>query len=183
MRACDHRRRSDRTKSYIASVPFLFQSSAMAKSRKERWEAERREALAAARIWPVWARSVGEMIEAQAEVRFVCPACRRVYDVDLAALATLKGRAWSLVGRRARCKASKCRAGGRFAAAAGADQPFLWLMAAEPMPDWLVGSRPSDHEPPPPAGPAPPAPPGVDPVRWAWADERERKRMVRAARG
>lgn len=150
----------------------------MAKSRKDRAEAERREALAAQRIWPVWARSIGEMIEAGAEVRFACGACQRVYDVDLDALATLKGRAWSLIERRARCKASKCRATGRFAAAAGADQPFLWLAGGEGMPDWLVGTRPSDHEPPPPPGPMPPVPPGVDPVRWAWADERERKRIV-----
>jgi hypothetical protein len=155
----------------------------MAKSRKEKEEALARETLAAHRIWPVWARTLGEMIEARAAVRFACPACRRVYDVDLEALAMVKGRAWSLVGRKARCKASKCRAGGRFVAAAGADQPFLWLSGAEEMPDWLVGSRPSDHEPPPAPGPAPPAPPGVDPVRWAWADERERKRMVRQVRG
>lgn len=155
----------------------------MAKSRKDREEAERREAVAAQRIWPVWARTLGGMIEARAEVRFACPACRRVYDVDLEALAMLKGRAWTLIDRKARCKASKCRASGRFVAAAGADQPFLWLSGLEPMPDWLVGSRPSDHEPPPSPGPAPPAPPGVDPVRWAWADERERKRMVRQARG
>ncbi len=45
------------------------------------------------------------------------------------------------------------------------------------------GARPVDHEPPPSRGPAPPAPPGVDPVRWAYADERERKRMVRQVRG
>lgn len=161
----------------------MFVSAAMAKSRKDREEAGQREALAAQRIWPVWARALGGMINGRAEVRFACPACRRVYDVDLEALAMLKGRAWSLVDRKARCKASKCRASGCFVAAAGADQPFLWLSGAEAMPDWLTGSRPRDHEPPPPRGPTPPAPPGVDPVRWAWADERERKRMVREVRG
>jgi hypothetical protein len=155
----------------------------MAKSRKDRDSAERLEALAAQRIWPVWARTLGEMIEARAEVRFACPACLRVYDVDLEALAIFKGRAWSLIERRARCKASKCRARGRFVAAAGADQPFLWLAGAEGMPRWLVGAKPSDHEPPPPPGPMPPTPPGVDPVRWAWADERERKRILRELRG
>ena len=113
-------------------------------------------------------------------VRFACPTCRRLYDVDLEALAMLKGRGWSLVERRARCKASKCRASGRFVAAAGGDQPFL-LLAAEAMPPWLVGSRPCDHEPPPDA-PRPPPPPGVDPVHWAYADERERKRMIRRLR-
>ena len=155
----------------------------MAKSRKDRESAQRQEALAAQRIWPVWARTVGEMIEAEAQVRFACSACVRVYDVDLEALAMLKGRAWSLIDRRARCKASRCRARGRFVAAAAADKPFLWLAGAEGMPGWLAGATPRDHEPPPPAGPAPPTPPGVDPVRWAWADERERKRIVRELRG
>lgn len=154
----------------------------MAKSRKEREEMLRREALAAQRIWPVWTRSLGDMIEAQCHVRFACPNCKRLYDVDLDSLAMLKGRAWSLVERSARCKASKCRASGRFVAAAGADQAFLWLAGRESMPDWLIGSRPQDHEPPPAPGPIPPAPPGIDAVRWAWADERERKRMVRQLR-
>lgn len=155
----------------------------MAKSRKDRAEAERREALAAARIWPVWARSLGAMIEGGVAVRFACPRCKRLYDVDLEALAMLRGRAWSLIDRRARCKASKCRAAGAFVAAAGQDQPFILLMGAEAMPDWLVGARPSDHEPPPPPPPTPPAPPGIDPVHWTWASESERKRMVRGVRG
>jgi hypothetical protein len=139
--------------------------------------------MAATRIWPVWARSLGAMIEGQAIVRFACPACKRLYDVDLESLAMLRGRAWSLIDRRGRCKASKCRVIGHFAAAPSGDQRFLWLAGAEPMPDWLIGSSPQDHEPPPPPAPHPPTPPGVDPVRWAWADERERKRMVRQARG
>jgi hypothetical protein len=155
----------------------------MAKSRNDWWKAQQEEKLAAQRIWPAWARTLGEMIEARAAVRFACLACRRLYDVDLEALATLRGRGWSLVGRRARCKASRCRASGRFVAAAGPDQPFIWLSGGEPMPAWLVGARPTDHEPPPPPEPPPPAPAGVDPVSWAYADERERKRMVRRARG
>ncbi len=176
-------RRVEQTKSYIASVPFMFVSAGMAKSRKDRETARARETLAGQRIWPVWARTLGEMIEGQAAVRFACPACKRLYDVDLEALATLRGRAWSLIERRARCKASKCRASGRFVAAAGANEPFLWLAGGEAMPAWLVGARPRDHEPPPDKGPAPPAPPGVDGVRWAYASESERKRMVRQARG
>ena len=161
----------------------MFLSVAMAKSRNDRWKAEQREKLAAQRIWPMWARSLGEMIEAGTQVRFACPACKRLYDVDLEALAMLRGRAWSLIERRARCKASKCRTSGRFVAAAGPNEPFLWLAGGEGMPAWLVGARPSDHEPPPDKGPAPPAPPGVDGVRWAYASESERKRMVRQARG
>ena len=170
------------TKSYIATVLLMFVSAGMAKSRNDRWKAEQREKLAAQRIWPVWSRTLGEMIEEQAVVRFACPACKRLYDVDMEALVTLRGRAWSLLDRRARCKASTCRASGRFVAAAGATQPFILLSGGERMPDWLVGARPSDHDPPPPPPPTPPAPSGVDAVRWAYADERERKRMVREAR-
>ena len=161
----------------------------MAKSRKDRWEAEQREKLAAQRIWPVWVRNLGAMIEAGAIARFACGACRRIYDVDLPSLAILRGREWSLVGRTARCKASKCRARGLFVASLNMDTPFLCL--GERMPDWLVGARPREHEvgedgPEGGGGPGgngvPPCPKGVDPVRWAYADVFERKRMVRRAR-
>ena len=159
----------------------------MAKSRKDMWEAQAREKLAAQRIWPVWTRSLGAMIEAEAIVRFACDTCRRLYDVDVASLAVLRGREWSLIGRSARCKASRCRARGPFVAAVGREAPFLCL--GGDMPNWLIGARPKEHEPPengPDGGPGgssvPPCPKGVDAVRWAYADERERKRMVQRAR-
>ena len=158
----------------------MFHSAAMAKSRKDRAEAERREAVAAQRIWPIWARTLGGMIEAEAIVRFACDACRKVYDVDLQSLAVLRGREWGLIGRRARCKASKCRKSGAFVAALGRDMPFMCLGGE--MPHWLVGARPQDHEPTGDDRPPPP-PPGVDGVRWAYATVEERKRMVREARG
>lgn len=155
----------------------------MAKSRNDRWKAEQREKLAAQRIWPTWARTIAAMIEAEAIVRFACPACKRLYDVDLEAIAMMRGRAWSLIGRAARCKASKCRDRGFFVAAWRHDVAFTCL-SGDDMPRWLVGARPSDHEPPPEGpGGVPPCPKGVDAVRWAYADERERKRMVREVRG
>jgi hypothetical protein len=40
----------------------MFASAGMAKSRKDNWEAEQREKLAAQRIWPVWARTLGEKV-------------------------------------------------------------------------------------------------------------------------
>ena len=128
------------------------------------------------------------MIEAAAIVRFGRFPCRRVYDVDVRSLAVLRGREWSLPGRTARCKASTRRARGVFVAAPGPDTAFLCLSGE--MPGWLVGARPRDHEAPPDGdggggdGPAPPppAPNGVDAERWAAADERERKRVVRRAR-
>ncbi len=52
------------------------------------------------------------------------------------------------------------------------------------MPGWLVGARACDHEPPGGGPPSPAAPLGLDPGRWAAArDEKERKRLVREARG
>ena len=142
-----------------------------------------REKLAAQRIWPVWARTIAAMIEEEAIVRFACPACKRLYDVDLEAIAMMRGRAWSLIGRAARCKASKCRDRGFFVASWRYDVAFTSL-SGDDLPPWLVGARPSDHEPPPEGpGGVPPCPKGVDAVRWAYADERERKRMVREVRG
>lgn len=66
---------------------------------RERRQAERRgqDALARQRIWPAWARTLGAMIEAGAIVRFACGACKRVYDVDVEAMAVLRGREWSLI--------------------------------------------------------------------------------------
>ena len=165
----------------------------MAKSRNEKGEAERREAvLARTRILPAWCRSVGALIEAGAIARFVCGPCRRVYDVDLEALAVLRGRQWSLIGQAARCKASRCRARGFFVVARGPEAAFFSL--GRRMPPWLVGASPRDHDPDGgPGGPAgpdggsddgiPPCPPGVDRVTWVYASEAERKRLVRRARG
>ena len=59
---------------------------------------EQRKKLAAQRIWPVWTRTIGAMIEAEAIVRFACPACKRLYDVDLEAIAMLRGRACPSTG-------------------------------------------------------------------------------------
>ncbi len=134
------------------------------------------------RIWPHWTRDLGAMLAGGAEVRFACPGCRRLFDVDLASLAVLRGAGWSLIDRRARCKASKCRARGDFVAAAGRHEPFLLLSQHRELPPWLHGACPADHEPPPP--PTPPAPKGVDKERWLRASsDAERKRLVREARG
>jgi hypothetical protein len=74
---------------------------------------------------------------------------------------------------------------GLFVAAINRETPFLCLKGE--MPSWLVGARPRDHEAPEggpggPGGGVPLCPKGVDPVRWAYADLFERKRMVREAR-
>jgi hypothetical protein len=149
------------------------------------------------RIWPHWAYTIGAMRASGAVVRFACLGCRRLFDVDLEALLILRGADWGLIGRRARCKASKCRARGLFVAAPvdrergdARFSPFLLLHESAAMPNWLAGTCPADHEPPPgpttppEGGGPPPAPRGVDPVRWAAArSDAERKRLVREARG
>lgn len=135
------------------------------------------------RLWPEWARSVAGLWEAEAVVRFVCPECMRLYHVDLEAMILLRGRQWSLIDRFGRCKYVRCRAKGPFVAARTPEGYYMLLSTREPLPRWLTGKRPRDDEPPPPGPPTPPAPRGVDPERWAGADERERKRMVREARG
>ena len=103
----------------------------------------------------------------------------RVFS-DGAGRPVLRGREWGLIGRSARCDAFKCRKRGLFVAAIDRETPFLCL--GKEMPSWLIGARPKDQEPAPDDWPPPP-PPGVDPVRWTYADEHERKRMVREARG
>jgi hypothetical protein len=165
----------------LANVRALFQMPLMA---DRRWgtgkEGDGRPAMP--RIWPHWTRSIGAMLAGGAAVRFACLGCRRVFDVDLEALAVLRGAEWSLIGRRARCKASKCRAKGLFVAAPGRHDPFVILSEAAAMPSWLAGSTPADHEPPPPHHP--PAPPGVDKEKWyRTTSDGERRRLVREARG
>ena len=161
-----------------------------ARRRREREGRERQErerVLARERIWPAWTRTLGAMIEAEAIVRFACLACKRLYDVDVESLAVLRGRQWSLIGRNARCKASKCRAKGLFVAATGRDTTFIGLGGGE-LPKWLVAARPSEHEPPEGGPPdpdrPPPCPKGVDAIWWSRArTDAEREKLVREARG
>ena len=56
------------------------------------------EKLAAQRLWPARARTVGALIESEAIVRFASCACKRVYDVDMSAIAMLRGRACPSTG-------------------------------------------------------------------------------------
>ena len=157
------------------------------RSISERMEGPRRPSqksvISDSRIWPAWARSVAALAEAEAVVRFMCPACRKLYAVDLEAMILLRGRQWSLIDRRGKCKWVQCRRRGPFVAAPNHDAHYILLSTTERLPGWLMGKRPRDDEPKPPSPPMPPAPKGVDPVRWAYADERERKMMVRMARG
>lgn len=62
-------------------------------------------------------------------------------------------------------KASKCRVRGLFVAATDRQAAFIGLGGGE-MPKWLIGGRPSEHEPP--EGVPPPDPTRRRPARRAW---------------
>lgn len=110
------------------------------------------------RIWPEFVTTVGGLIERAVIVRFVCLACRDVFDVDLQAVAAVRGKDYCLLDLHPTCKRSRCRGQGSFVMAEALDQPFIKL-AHRPLPDWLRGLRPCDIEGPtgggyPPGSPA-----------------------------
>jgi hypothetical protein len=133
-------------------------------------------------LWPTWAATVGGMIDHGSIVMFRCARCNTFLDVDLAAIAALRGRDYSLVDRPGRCKIIDCRGRGWFFASPGQTTPSRLLRTKAGL---ARHATPAELGPPrtdlPP--PAPPCPPGIDAVRWAYASASERKRMVREARG
>lgn len=54
--------------------------------------------------FPAWTATLGAMIDSEASVRALCSLGCGFRDIDLAALAGLLGRDYSLVGRRCRCR-------------------------------------------------------------------------------
>lgn len=99
------------------------------------------------------------MIDRGAIVRFACMKCRTVLDVDLHAVALVRGRSVSLLGATAQCKISTCRGHGHFVYSSGSREAFLMLVDAPETvtPSWLRGLRPCDVEAPddpPPRSPA-----------------------------
>jgi hypothetical protein len=100
------------------------------------------------RIWPEYVSSVGGLIAQHVIVRFACLSCREIFDVDLQAVAAVRGRAYSLLDRRSTCRRSSCRGTGCFIMAEGIDKPFVKL-AHRPMPAWLRNLRPCDVDAPP----------------------------------
>ena len=100
------------------------------------------------RIWPEFVGSVGGLIDRGVIVRFACLECREIFDVDLQAVAAVRGRTYSLLDRRSTCKRSRCRGQGCFIMAEAIDAPFVKL-AHRPIPAWLRDLRPCDIEGPP----------------------------------
>lgn len=56
--------------------------------------------------FPLWTRTLGDMIEGNCKVRVLCDRCPKWHDVDVPALAELVGLEYSLIDRRCRCKLS-----------------------------------------------------------------------------
>lgn len=98
-------------------------------------------------IWPEFVTSVRGLIERAVIVRFACMQCREIFDVDLQAVVTVRGPAYSLMDRSSTCRRSRCRGQGFFVMATAIDAPFA-MLAYRAMPSWLRGIRPCDVEPP-----------------------------------
>lgn len=127
------------------------------------------------------------MRDMNADVAAVCEKCRTKFRVDLEGLVQLRGRSYSLIDKRGPCRRYDCDGLAFFVWSPGKGIPFRALSTGQGGQSRLTGapSRYDDDEPPedsPPRHP-PPVPLGVDPKAWQTADERERKRLVRIARG
>lgn len=137
-------------------------------------------------LWPKHVQCVGNMRDMKADVAAVCEKCRTKFKVDLEALVQLRGRSYSLIDKRGPCRRYECDGLAFFVWSPGRGVPFRALTTDEGAS--RPGGRPStfdDDTPPddePPKRP-PPVPLGIDPEAWAVADERERKRLLRQARG
>lgn len=77
-------------------------------------------------IFPAWVRTVGAAIDADAAIMASCPVCKGWRDVDLQAIAAARGRDYSLINRRLRCRITPgCRGLARFHYKHGVVRP-LW---------------------------------------------------------
>lgn len=144
-----------------------------------------------ARIWPKQVQTAGLMRELSASVAAYCPVCRTQFRVDLEAIIQLRGRSYSLIDQRGPCRRYDCKGKAFFIWSPGAGVPFralttdagdmAWINAETAAAKKVAGDTPPDDDPPPPRPPRAPA--GIDPAAWQRANESERKRLVRIARG
>jgi hypothetical protein len=80
--------------------------------------------------FPIWTRTLGDMLNHGCEVRVSCEKCREWRDVDLDALAARVGLEYSLIDRRSRCKLTPaCDGWNRFMYLNAVYRP-LWTDAA-----------------------------------------------------
>ena len=126
------------------------------------------------------------MRDLDARVAAFCPVCKLMFRVDLEAIIQLRGRSYSLIDQRGPCRKYQCEGKAFFMFSPGEGVPFRPLatdagQTARMFAD--LAETPADDDPPPTA-PRPSRPPrGIDPAAWAAADDRERQRLLRRARG
>jgi hypothetical protein len=75
--------------------------------------------------FPAWVQTLGAMVDEGARIRAWCSGCGRCTDMDIAALTAIKGRDYSLIDRRSRCKMPTCKGWVRFHYCQGVFRP-LW---------------------------------------------------------
>lgn len=111
--------------------------------------------------------------------------------VDLEAIIQLRGSNYSLIDQKGPCRVWQCDGKAFFIWSPGQGVPLRPLQSQRGIDARMFGretpkvSR-DDHNPIAPQPPRPStmsAPPGIDPEVWQRADERERKRLARVARG
>lgn len=147
--------------------------------------------------FPGWTENVGKMLAAQdgrghTAVAVSCTGCDEHRPVDLERLMAAKGPLFSLQNKRYRCKLTAgCRGWNRFSYQSGVMRPLwserqadLWIAEDERQRRYDEYARQyavrliregvvrTD-----------PAPPGIDQIKWAIANDRERRRLIRIARG
>jgi hypothetical protein len=112
-----------------------------------------------------------------------------MFRVDLEAIIQLRGRSYSLIDQRGPCRLLDCTGKAFFMWSPGRGVPYRPLWSERGELARMFGKTlqkeadPSPDDDPTPPRPMPPVPLGVSPDAWAKADERERKRLVRIARG
>lgn len=141
-------------------------------------------------LLPDRVQTVGKMRDQKACVAALCTKCRTMQKVDLEAIIQLRGRSYSLIDKRGPCRILTCDGKAIFMWATSEKAPWRPLTTdrgdmARMFPTGFHKADPDDDEPDPtpPRPPTPPVPLGIDASLWERADERERKRLIRLARG
>ncbi len=79
------------------------------------------------RIWPKMVRNVGAMRDSDVVVKAVCGTCQNQFRIDLDMLCAMRGRGYSLIGKRGKCKLYDCDGSCVFLYQAGRGVPFMPL--------------------------------------------------------
>lgn len=80
------------------------------------------------RLWPREVQTVGHMHDAQVTVKAVCDTCENAFKIDLGMLCAMRGRGYSLIGVRGRCRLYDCEGSCVFLYQMGPSVPFVPLV-------------------------------------------------------